>query len=162
MFKVEYNRHKGNIGIFVFVHEGVEWGLELCHLRELPTKGAYKEGDIIAYSGNTGETTTAPHLHAVLHRDATVTRNYQQLQSRDDFLRLRDEGKVVDCFKWFRACIEKQAQDKIEKDQEVEVPEANTDQHKEREDDIKVDAPTALWMPRILVFIRQLLARLKK
>lgn len=101
MFKIEVNHYKGNVGIYVFEHQSVTWGLELCHLREVPQKGVYKKGDAIAYSGNTGASTTGAHLHAVLHRDATVTKNYQELQSREDFLRLEKEGAIVDCFQWF-------------------------------------------------------------
>jgi hypothetical protein len=101
MFKIEINKYKGNVGIFVFEHKGVTWGLELCHLKDLPKKGAYKESEVIAYSGNTGAATTGAHLHAVLHRDAMVTKNYQKLQSREDFLQLEKEGAIVDCFKWF-------------------------------------------------------------
>ena len=108
--KTEYNQYKGNVGVFIFKHEGVEWGLELCHLKEQPKKGKYKEGEIIAYSGNTGGTTTGVHLHAVLHRHATVTKHYRELQSRKDFLRLQEEGAIVDCFAWFRANIQKKSE----------------------------------------------------
>ena len=107
MFKTEYNRYKGNVGIFIFEHGGVEWGLELCHLKELPTKGKYSEGNLIAYSGNTGGATTGAHLHAVLHRNATVTKHYKELKSREDFLRLHGAGAIVDCWEWFRANISK-------------------------------------------------------
>ncbi len=105
MYKTEVNQYKGNVGIYIFDHKGVTWGLELCHLKELPKLGKYKEGDIIAYSGNTGGKTTGPHLHSVLHRDAKVTKHYQELQSREAFLRLLKEGAIVDCLEWFRANV---------------------------------------------------------
>lgn len=101
MFKTEVSAVKGNFGIFIFDYEGVTWGLELCHLRELPIKGIYKEGDIIAHSGNTGSATTGAHLHAVLHLGAKVTQHYKELQSHEDFLRLEKAGEIVDCYKWF-------------------------------------------------------------
>jgi len=101
MFKVEYNRYKGNVGVYIFKHEDTEWALELCHLRELPQVGNCKEDEIIAYSGMTGESVDGAHLHAVLHRDAQVTKNYQDLLNREAFLRLEKEGRVVDCLKWF-------------------------------------------------------------
>src|SRR5213596_1521514 len=42
MFKAEFNQYKGNVGIYIFEHKGVTWGLELCHLRELPPLGKHK------------------------------------------------------------------------------------------------------------------------
>jgi murein DD-endopeptidase MepM/ murein hydrolase activator NlpD len=101
MFTAEFNKYKGNVGVYVFKYQGVTWGLELCHLREIPTKGVYKEGDVIAYSGNTGLATTGAHIHAVLHRGAKVTENYRELQNREDFLRLEKDGAISDCFQWF-------------------------------------------------------------
>lgn len=100
MFKAVFNAARGNTGIYIF-HHGTDWGLELCHLRELPKLGIFKRGDIIAYSGNTGTATTAPHLHAVMHKNATVTKDYADLVSEAAFLAMRDSGQLVDTFKWF-------------------------------------------------------------
>lgn len=105
MLKVEFNKYKGNVGVFIFEHQGITWGLELCHLKELPKLGKYEEGDVVAYSGNTGAATTGAHLHTVLHRDAAVTKHYKELQSRNDFLRLQKDGAIVDCWEWFPANI---------------------------------------------------------
>jgi len=102
MFKAEFNQYKGNTGVFIFDYKDVTWGLELCHLRELPPLGKHEEGEVIAYSGNTGGTTTGPHLHAVLHKDARVTKHYQELQSREAFLHLYGAGALVDCLEWFK------------------------------------------------------------
>lgn len=110
MFKAEFNKQKGNVGVFIFKHKGAEWGLELCHLKELPAKGLYKEGDIIAYSGKTGEKLSGAHLHAVLHKDVLVTKHYQELTSREAFLRLEREGAIVDCFSWFRDAVRETAE----------------------------------------------------
>ncbi len=103
MYIAKFDPYKGNVGVYIFDHQRATWGLELCHLKELPKLSKCKEGDIIAYSGNTGSKTTGAHLHAVLHRDATVTKHYKELQSRDDFLRLQKEGAIVDCWDWFRS-----------------------------------------------------------
>lgn len=105
MYSAYFNQYKGNVGVYIFTHEGVEWGLELCHLNQQPAKGVFSEGDVIAHSGNTGSSTTGAHLHAVLHRDAFVTKNYSELTSRDAFLRLESEGRIVDCFSWFKEHI---------------------------------------------------------
>lgn len=101
ILKVVFNYARGNTAIFVLVQDGVEWGLELCHLRELPKEGDFKEGEIIAYSGNTGSATTAPHLHVVMHRDVRVTKNYSELTSEAAYFRLVKEGKLVDPYAWF-------------------------------------------------------------
>lgn len=101
MLKAVFNSARGNTGIFVFKH-GNEWGLEFCHLRELPKLGVYKRGDTIAYSGNTGAATTAPHLHVTLHRDALVTKDYSELTSEAAYFRLRDSGQLLDPYKWFQ------------------------------------------------------------
>ncbi len=106
MFKVFTDPYKGHVGIFIFEHKKQTWGLELCHLKELPKTGKFKEGDTIALSGNTGGTTTGAHLHAVLHKDATVTNHYKQLVSREAFLKLEKERRIVDCFAWFKTeCV---------------------------------------------------------
>ena len=130
ILKAEFNKYKGNTGIFVFKHKNIEWGLELCHLRELPKKRLYKEGETIAFSGNTGSTGTGPHLHAVLHRDAMVTKNYRRLQSREDFLKLEKEGAVVNCFDWFCSNIEEteKSESAKQKDQKIK----KTEQSKEK------------------------------
>lgn len=101
MFKTQYNDWKGVVGIFVFTWEGKEWALELCHLRELPVLKNLKEGEVMAYSGNTGHATTGPHLHAVLHKDAKVTKNYQELVDEKSFIRLWREGRIQDPYLWF-------------------------------------------------------------
>lgn len=105
MLKVMWSNAKGNVGIFLFSHEGIEWGLELCHLKEFPKLGQYKEGAVMAYSGNTGTATTAPHLHVVLHRDALVTKNYADLINETAFFKLRDQGRIVDPYAWFKGRI---------------------------------------------------------
>lgn len=121
LFKTEFNRYKGNVGIFIFKHKDIEWGLELCHLREQPQKGLYKEGDIIAYSGMTGEKVDGAHLHAVLHRDAAVSKHYQLLKSREEFLRLEKEGMIADCFQWFCSALQEGAMEVPKSETKLEV-----------------------------------------
>jgi hypothetical protein len=124
IFKTEINQYKGNVGIYIFDWKGTTWGLELCHLKELPQKGIYKEGDVIAHSGNTGGATTGAHLHAVLHRDAQVTKHYQLLISREAFLKLESEGAIVDCLEWF--CSNTKEEIKSEPLEVIEIPSAVT------------------------------------
>lgn len=101
MVKAVFNSARGNTGIFVFTYEGTEWGLELCHLKQLPSLGIRKQGEDIASTGNTGSATTGAHLHVTLHKDAMVTKNYTLLTSEAAFIKLWVEGKIVDPFLWF-------------------------------------------------------------
>ena len=113
LYEAKFNPYKGNIGIYIFKHGGVEWGLELCHLKELPKKGKYEEGEIIAYSGKTGKSITGPHVHAVLHRNAWVTKNYGEMHTggRERFLELEKEGRIVNCYEWFCTNIKEEAEE---------------------------------------------------
>lgn len=102
MFKAVFNQARGNTGIYVFTHGG-EWGLELCHLKELPKLGKFKRGELIAYSGNTGGASTGAHLHVVMHKDAMVTKNYSELISEKAYFSLVAQCRLVDPYKWFQA-----------------------------------------------------------
>lgn len=101
MVKAYVSLAKGNVGIFVFTYEGREWGLELCHLAELPMCTTYERGEPMALTGNTGSATTGAHLHAVMHRDAFVTKNYEALISEQAYVKLWREGRIVDTYLWF-------------------------------------------------------------
>ena len=136
MFKSEYNQYKGNVGVFIFEHQGTVWGLELCHLKELPKMGKYKEGDIIAYSGNTGGSTTGAHLHTVLHHNAHVTKHYELLKSREAFLQLEKEGAIVDCFEWFNTKLQETPKPQPQQNV-VSMPEKQ-----ENPQNIKIEAET--------------------
>ncbi len=77
------------------------WGVELCHLLVLPNLGLRRRGEVIALSGNTGSATTGAHLHVVMHKDATVTKNNAELVNEAAFVRLWREGRLVDPYLWF-------------------------------------------------------------
>lgn len=106
MVKAEVSTPKGNVGVFCFTDpNGTVYGLELCHLRQLPKLGQYKEGDIIAYTGMTGTACTGPHLHTVMHKDCIVKKHYDAIgtaghidwqHGRAMFLSLLSAGNVVD------------------------------------------------------------------
>lgn len=101
VLKTVYNSARGNTAIFDFFHKGQEWGLELCHLKELPHLGKFKEGEVIALSGNTGKASTGAHLHVVMHKDCVVTKHYQELVSEEAFVRMWREGRLTDPYLWF-------------------------------------------------------------
>lgn len=54
--------HTGNFCHFEYTFNGQKWEERWCHLKTVPEIGSYRRGDIIAVSGNTGES-TGPHLH---------------------------------------------------------------------------------------------------
>lgn len=101
VLKVVFNAARGNTAIFDFTVKGQEWGMELCHLRELPPVGYFKEGQVIAYSGNTGSASTGAHVHVVLHKDCLVTKNYQDLISEEAFVQMWREGRLTDPYLYF-------------------------------------------------------------
>lgn len=101
MAKAVFNPARGNTGIFIFHHGNNDWGLELCHLRELPALGNFKAGDVIAHSGFTGTAASGPHLHVTLHRDAMVTKDYTLLTSEAAYFEMVKQGQIVDPFQWF-------------------------------------------------------------
>mgnify|MGYP001606328593 CR=1 FL=1 len=101
MLKAAFNSARGNTGIFVFTCEGIEWGIEFCHLKQKPPLGTYKQGETIAFTGNTGSATTGAHLHVTLHKDAMVTKNYSLLTSEAAFVQLWRDGRIADPYLWF-------------------------------------------------------------
>lgn len=50
--------------------------MRCLHLSKFLPKGKRKEGDILAYSGNTGEYTKGPHLHLDISRDKVEVNNF--------------------------------------------------------------------------------------
>lgn len=47
---------------FTYTKDGATWEERWCHLRQLPKPGVFTRGQVIARSGNTGDS-TGPHLH---------------------------------------------------------------------------------------------------
>lgn len=103
--KVVFNAARGNTAIFLFTIDGQDWGVEFCHLRELPSLGTFKEGDVIAFSGNTGTACTGPHVHVTLHKGGYVTKDYELLTSESAYISLWRTGQLVDPYLWFWRAI---------------------------------------------------------
>lgn len=59
----------GNYCYFEFMCRGKTFVDRYLHLRDVPTTGKFRQGDIIGYTGNTGQT-TGPHLHIDTWRGA--------------------------------------------------------------------------------------------
>lgn len=100
VLKSVFNNARGNTTIYFF-HHGGDWGVEFCHLRELPKVGKFKRGDVIGFSGNTGSATTSPHVHVTLHKDCLVSKDYELLTSEQAFKTLVAQGQIVDPYAWF-------------------------------------------------------------
>lgn len=49
--------------------------VRLMHLQELPSKGKFKSGQVLAYTGNTGALTTGAHLHIDCSRNGKLELN---------------------------------------------------------------------------------------
>jgi len=57
--------------------------MRCLHLNVLRPKGFYHEGQIIGYTGNTGQTSTGPHLHLDLSRNAVDLNNFNNFVDPD-------------------------------------------------------------------------------
>lgn len=62
IIKVGQTAALGHYCHFEFVSKGVTYVDRYLHLKERPTPGEYKQGDVLAFSGATGQV-TGPHLH---------------------------------------------------------------------------------------------------
>jgi murein DD-endopeptidase MepM/ murein hydrolase activator NlpD len=107
---------KGNVAVFEFTHEGINIGVEFCHLKELPLKGLYGEGDVMGYTGNTGKATTAPHCHIVGHLNCKVTKFYSdvsnafnrggQVEARNEINRKIKVGELINMDAYFKEHVD--------------------------------------------------------
>ena len=59
----------GNNCQFTFKYKGVQYTAQFLHLNSTPVNGSYKQGDVIAVSGNSGMS-TGPHLHLAIWLDS--------------------------------------------------------------------------------------------
>lgn len=62
-----YHQSMGNALYFKFELDGEVFFMRCLHLMRPPTKGVFKKGDVIGFTGNTGFS-TGPHLHLEIAR----------------------------------------------------------------------------------------------
>lgn len=74
--------------------------MRCMHLRDLPTTGIYKEGDVIGYTGNTGSLTTGPHLHLDISKNNVDLTNFYNFLDPDKFFNDMIKFKVVYINDW--------------------------------------------------------------
>lgn len=109
-----FSKVKGNVLIYSFDYNGKNYGLEFCHLRELPATGPKKEGEIIGYTGATGSACFGAHLHSVMWLDTIVAKRYQEIFAagqagwREGSAKIQQfisEGKLIDNYKFFKEAL---------------------------------------------------------
>lgn len=61
----------GNCGYFHFKQAGVDYSMRIMHLSKVPVIKTYLKGEVIAYSGNTGNS-TGPHVHIDLWKGNVI------------------------------------------------------------------------------------------
>lgn len=58
--------------------------MRCMHLQDLPAKGKFKAGEILAYTGNTGKYTKGPHLHIDISREKVDINNFSNFIDPDE------------------------------------------------------------------------------
>jgi len=93
-----FKNHKsmGNACYYRFVHQKTQYWMRFLHLRDVPKLGVYNPGDVICYSGNTGDS-TGPHLHMELWK---VAINPALIGTKAGVLK-----NLLDPVAWFRSKV---------------------------------------------------------
>lgn len=68
--------------------------MRCLHLRSLPSLGKYSEGDVLAYTGNTG-LSTGPHLHLDLSKKDVQLNNFSNFIDPDIFFNERANVEFI-------------------------------------------------------------------
>ncbi len=94
-----FKNHKslGNACYYHFSYNGKEYSLRVLHLSRVPVVKTYLKGEIIAYTGNTGDS-SGPHLHLDLWRGRTI--NTAKVYTRQGVL-----DNLIDPYAFFKGII---------------------------------------------------------
>jgi hypothetical protein len=95
--RVENRPDNGNgFGNYVRFHHGNGWVDEFLHLNSFVAEGNYSQGQVIGYSGNTGQS-TGPHVHWHLITPDRVRVNPLDYLSGSPTSKTKDKNKMNLC-----------------------------------------------------------------
>ena len=73
--------------------------MRCMHLKNLPTKGNFKQGDIIGYTGNTGKASTGAHLHTDISKNSVIITNFNNFIDPEKYFSQKIQNKSMIIYK---------------------------------------------------------------
>lgn len=94
-----FANHKslGNACYCHFIYKGKQYSMRVLHLSKVPKVKTYLKGEVLGYSGDTGQS-TGPHVHVDLWRGNTI--NTALILSKKGVLE-----NLVDPYKFFKGLV---------------------------------------------------------
>ena len=68
--------------------------MRFMHLKKMMTRGKYKEGDIIGYTGNTGKFTNGAHLHTDISLQKVQINSFKNFIDPEKYFLERVKNKI--------------------------------------------------------------------
>lgn len=89
----------GNTIWYEFNQDGQKWIARFMHLNDFKGMGNYKKGDLIAHTGNTGQS-TGPHLHLDISKNDVEISNKNNFVDPEKF-NWHDQEEVITMIKYY-------------------------------------------------------------